>query len=632
VDTAKVRARCKLASVEAIEEEEKELADAERLPPSPGRKATLFPFQERATSKLLTRVLNKIKGQLLLAPVGTGKTFVIGALLDCLKQIGWHEGKTISPWPFVYVTKASIVEQTQRVLEKHFGICTVTECSVINIEQLRASFGELMLKCHIKVVDGEEIITWEWKPGVHPLLICWDECQILKNTDSQQSQIAQAFNRLSSEHYQIFFSATPFMRVCEAKCFALSIGFNTKHGSGFKVTEETWPMYAKMVAAPADPDEYSPAAIDRLMEELDPYIVQIKGVRSQYKALNRIEMIDFQSEESRKRYTMAWERYLAQLAKIQGSEGLEKAQSYFAILVQFLKFRMAAELARAEYIADWMYDRVQNGKAAVCAFSFKPTGKRVMEILHDKYGVPRDLVTFVWGGGQTAPNKKQKAKQKIVSNDILRQILKDGGITMDDLDLDNVDDYVEEKERPELALGPQSLKQRQKEIDAFQSGRSHYCLFTFKAGGVGLSLHHSDELTKVKCRRKKNGWYHAEDISKVPTRPREVILSPTYSAIELVQGLGRAPRLTSMSDTPQVIVFYRGTIEEKVAEIVSKKLRCLRRVIRAKESWEDVIVGGVPQGEREFRVPDEVLDKHTRNTEPDDKDDGVGLAMEEDDD
>ncbi len=50
----------------------------------------------------------------------------------------------------------------------------------------------------------------------------WDECQTLKNEDSDQSKRAQAYNNLDGEYYQIFSSATPFTRVCEAKCFAVS--------------------------------------------------------------------------------------------------------------------------------------------------------------------------------------------------------------------------------------------------------------------------------------------------------------------------------------------------------------------------------------------------------------------------
>ena len=60
----------------------------------------------------------------------------------------------------------------------------------------------------------------------------------------------------------------------------------------------------------------------------------------------------------------------------------------------------------------------------------------------------------------------------------------------------------------------------------------------------------------------------------------------------MVQGLGRAPRLTSLSVTKQTLLFYRGTVEDEIADIVSQKLRCLTKVVRQKESWSDVIVGG----------------------------------------
>lgn len=39
------------------------------------------------------------------------------------------------------------------------------------------------------------------------------------------------------------------------------------------------------------------------------------------------------------------------------------------------------------------------------------------------------------------------------------------------------------------------------------------------------------------------------------------------------------------------MMFFRGTIEEDVAAIVSLGLRCLTKVVRNKETWEDMIVG-----------------------------------------
>lgn len=619
-----------------IDEHELKPVEAhEALPPCASQKCFLFPFQERAARQLLDNiVVHKKRGQLLRAGVGTGKTFIIGAVACRLIEANFTEGKTYSPWAYAYITRASIVEQTERVLETMFSINTVTGVHVINIEQLRASFGELMVSCETVVEQGEEHVKWKWKNFVHPCVIFLDECQSVKNEDSQQSRIMQAFNELKIETYQIYFSATPFMRVAEAKCFAVSTRLPIKFGVGTQpLSNDNWSVFAKRIAAPAEPEEYSPPSVERMMEVLKDYIVDVKGVRSQFKAVNCTQLIDFQSEDEAKFYHQAWARYEAIMAKIKGYQ-LSAGQSRFLILAQFTVFRKAAELCRCEYFAKFMYDTVRTGQqVAALAVNFKGTIRRTTDILVNKYGVSRDDISLIWGGGKTGPSKKQKAKMAVVNNEALQQVLRDCGLNLDSLNLSDTEDYIEEEDDPTLRLGVQSLKQRQVEIDRFQSGKSHYAMFTFKAGGVGLSLHHTDEMTKVKCRRKKNGWVHVEDIPNIPTRQRVCILAPTFSAIELVQGLGRCPRLTSLSDTPQTVVFYKGTIEERVAALVSLKLRCLRKVVRTKESWEDTIVGGFAQDDTKLvvnNVEQSMGEKsHEVEAEEDDADDG-GMFMGDD--
>lgn len=589
------------------EDEMRPCEEHEKLPPCKRQKAFLFPFQERAARQLLDNIIVRgYNGQMLRAAVGTGKTYIIAAVIARLIEMKFCEGKTFSPWAICYITRASVVEQTKRVLSEQFGICVLTEVQVINIEALRASFGELMVHCDTVIELGEAHLVWSWRKGVHPLFIFLDECQAVKNTDSQQSQILQAFNNIRDiPTYQVYFSATPFMRVAEAKCFAVSTRMRTKYGLAESVplSNDTWHSFAKSVARPAEPEEYSPAAVERLMTKLSPYIVDVKGVRSQFKAINGVQMIQFQNKSEADFYHQAWERYEAMIEKIRGYS-LSDSQSRFLILAQFTVFRRAAELCRAPYLAKCAWEIVQTGKQVpVIAVSFKGTIRRMVDIWVNDYNVSRDDISLIWGGGKTAQTKKQKVKGAIVNNEILQQALKDIGITLTDLNLADVQDYIEEEDDPALRLGNQSLKERQREIDRFQRGRSHYCAFTLKAGGVGLSLHHTDEFTKEKCRRKKNGWVYVEDIPLIPTLQRVCLLTPSFSAIELVQGLGRCPRLTSLSDTPQTMVFYSGTIEERVAQIVSLKLRCLRKVVRSRESWEDCIVGGIPEQEcRELTV------------------------------
>lgn len=571
------------------------------FPQIPGVSAILFPFQVRAFWEIVDGIVEKKEtGLLLRAGVGTGKTFIIGAVIAYLKHIKWEPLEiAISLDKIILVTRASIVEQTKRVLEDKFGLSTIYDVNVFNIEQLRCIGGDkagaILVDKKIIVRQGVEYEEWSWKKHIHPVLVLWDECQGLKNEDSTQSKIAQALNDVEDMFpvYQVFFSATPFMRVCEAKCVAVAthLPYRTTFGT-HPLTNHDWHSFAKTVASPADPTDYNEASCERLMKHLSPYVIDVKGVRPQFNARNSTQLIDFATEEEKKYYDTAWERFLKKKAKLENSEVLSQAQSKFLVLVELLVLRTAAEYCKRYHYAKAVVEAVAEGKVVCLALNFKKSIIAVVKILIEDYGWSRDDISIVWGGGQTGPNKKQKqlAKLKEFGLDNLAGI----GINLEDFELEDVDDWESEELPESYRLKTQSLSERQKEIDRFQSGKSKVCLYTFKAGGVGLSLHHTDEMTKEKCRRQKNGWYVVEDIPKIPTRQRITIVGPTYSAIELVQGLGRAPRLTSMSETPQVILFYRGTIEERVCQIVSAKLRCLRKVVRTKESWEDVIVGGVP--------------------------------------
>ncbi len=111
-----------------------------------------------------------------------------------------------------------------------------------------------------------------------------------------------------------------------------------------------------------------------------------------------------------------------------------------------------------------------------------------------------------------------------------------------------------------------NIQERQRAIDNFQSGKSKIFLCTLKAGGVGISLHHE----------------------RPSAKPRIVFLPPTWSAIELVQMLGRAHRINSLSTTHQFVVWFQDTIEEQVAERVAQKIKCLKEIVTKRETWVDL--------------------------------------------
>lgn len=99
--------------------------------------------------------------------------------------------------------------------------------------------------------------------------------------------------------------------------------------------------------------------------------------------------------------------------------------------------------------------------------------------------------------------------------------------------------------------GGQKDSSRQKAITRFQSYEEPFIVANIRAGGVGISLHD-------------------------PTggKPRLALISPTFSAQDLRQALGRVHR-SGGAHSIQRIVFAAGTCEERACEAVEAKLACI---------------------------------------------------------
>lgn len=563
------------------------------LVPSPNESVFYYWFQKKAIAEMWKKVQEGKRGLLLLSGTGTGKTYMFAGLTRRALDANYHEGKTWSHIPYLILTKATIVEQQKRVFKKWFKIDPALDIEITNIEALRSKGGQLWVKQGMRIVNGEEEEYWEWKKNIQPCILMVDESQGTKNKSSKQSQIVYAYNDLPANTCLISISATPFTRVSEAQAFAVSTHRPLEHlgfPKGSILNNSNWHQYSRMIAAPAKPEEYNQAAIERLMEDLKDYIIRVRGVRPQFNAINGVKIVQFESKEKREYYNMAWERFLAEKAKLDAAKEAGDS-SDICQLVVLLKFAMAAEFCHAEHFARRMYEAWKKGKAPVAAVKFKNTFIEIATILNEKYLIPRSNMSFIFGGGQTQLTTKQKAKEKVKA---LKEKLEKMGMSVDemigDMGLEDVEDRVL-KDLPEhMRFGKQDLDDRQKEIDNFQSGKTQFALYTLKAGGVGLSLHHTDEMTAFKCRRKESGYAVEEDIPKVPVRPRESFVVVTYNAIELVQGIGRVPRLTSLSPTEQNVYCYDNTIEMQMAAIYSQKLRCLSSVVKMHEDWQDVVL------------------------------------------
>lgn len=576
-------------------------------PPNPLQTAIPYRHQLLGALQLFKEIIvEKKSANLLRAPAGIGKTITYLQVIRWLYDCEWLKAQLAPltpdfiPYPFVILTKATAIEQTKRVAEKGFGLsCGIGGLLVTNYDQLRSSFGEAYIDVVEVTRKGETFFEYKWKDFCHPMLIIPDECQGLKNPGAKQTEIMVSYAMiggfLGPKTYQAGVSATPFTKVSETRWFALAAKIDF---DGMKIdTDLKFDHFAKSVAAPSEPNEYNAAAMERAMKYLSPYIIEMSGVRTQFKARNACVGIDFRTEQERAFFNGAWERFMLEVEEIRKRSVDDGRSSAMDERIARLKFRIAGEQCKAKAIAESMYKDVSTGKfAAVAAFNFQSPIAMCVKELIETYGVPRHKISIRWGGNSAyggGGEEKTYTEQQIleilvrkgrgekIPNKVFNDIKAQLKSKIDKLD----------KLPAEWRLGPQSREQGQEEVDRFQRGDSEYCFFTFKSGGVALSLHHTDEWTDFKCRRRPDSNFaFEEDIPIVPTKPRRLYASPTYSPIELVQGLGRCPRLTSLSDTEQTILFYRGTVEMAVMLMVSRGLASLSKVITTREDWSDCIL------------------------------------------
>ena len=629
-------------------------------------KAVLYYFQKKAAAEAITKIIKEGKRALLvIAATGTGKTFIKFAIIRRLIDCKFEKDKTFGITNYLNITRASIVEQDKRVGTNFFSVLHPSETETVNIEQLRSRAGELWVRSRQTIIDGEEKEIWEWKPMIHPCFIALDECQAVKNESSTQHKILVALSKLDADITQLFMSATPFTRVSEAKAFAIATRKDISHITGIPgsiLTEATWATYAGYMADPSGsgqgvPTDYNEAAVERLMKDLDDYIVRVKGVRWQFNAINKTEVIDFEppSEDNdftdtEQEYILAWQTYLEEMAKLE-REVTDNPR--FQALVKLGKFLQAAEYAKRYIFVKRLITDYRNGYAAILGCKQKKTIIAVVKILISKYGIARNKISLIWGGGQTVLSAKQKLKAAVRAKE---DLFKEQGISMEDLGLDEVEDRILEDIPEELRLGNQSKEERQKEIDRFQGGVSDFCIFTFKSGGVGLSLHHTDELTNSwnesapgykdwlekdirnwnrnkpeskrvkpgKVRKQNNGYAYVEDIPFIKTKPRKSTISTTWSPIEMVQAVGRPARLTSLSNTEQSVVGFRGTVEEEQLFVLMHRLKCLSKVVRQREPWSDLIqrmrTGGLSEAKKAAR---DFIDNNKLTEDSEDKAESV---------
>lgn len=127
------------------------------------------------------------------------------------------------------------------------------------------------------------------------------------------------------------------------------------------------------------------------------------------------------------------------------------------------------------------------------------------------------------------------------------------------------------KEMPDEPIstirGGQAAYDRLQQIDNFQNGTSRIMVAMMGAGGTGIGLH---------------------DIKGI--RPHYGFHSPPESITQMIQALGRLDRLGSKSNSVQRIVFVAGTIEEKIAEGLLKKMQTIGELNGEEDAIDNIFL------------------------------------------
>ena len=453
-----------------------------------------IPFQKTAALELADKLL-KERGALLQAGTGVGKTYITAQALKQVIPTLLEREAPDTPFPVLWIGPAATMIQTQRVL-KSYGIAQYVMTLSYSALTSPKTGGAMFYQTRTEVTYGQEQIVYDWRECMLPRLVVFDECQALKNEESTRTAIARG---LPDSVKRLFISATPYQRVCEARTVMVGVGMRSEYNV-LPLSQGTAPSVMRSLATYGNTAAYSPKAMEKVKGVMQPYTVNVKGIRFKHKAHTECVLINFQRSEERDAYNNAYNEYLEELFRLRGQTG---HGILAARLVAMQKFRQKAEEIRSPIVAGRAHNAIQEGSQVIIASNFKNMLRGAWQALTKRYGYDSERIGFVTGG--------------------------------------------------------QTAEQRQRHVDEFQAGKRDVMLLTMQAGGVGISLHHEQD----------------------EARPRHIILPPTWSAIDLIQCLGRSHRITSRSNTLQEVLWYRDTIEERVAAVVENKVKCINKAVRS---------------------------------------------------
>lgn len=284
--------------------------------------------------------------------------------------------------------------------------------------------------------------------------------------------------------------------------------------------------------------------IQKIYREMEQSIVKLKfdHLNSRYKELEDLENKDFTSltrdqisrlnslRKDHDKNNQQLQEFRGKLSKYgskveighlnKTSFGDEKKN----MLTVMLKARQRVELLKADTLVELGIDFLEQGKSVVIFVNFIETleylqkqfqSKGKQYFNHDKKGLNGDKkITFKKRGNQ---------KEGVDGISIIR--------------------------------GGQSTEVRQREIDLFQSNNNRLIIASMGSGRESISLHDLDG-----------------------NHPRVSLISPSWSAQDLIQALGRIHRAEGKSKCLQYLIYCAGTIEDRICEIIQQKVKTINAI------------------------------------------------------
>lgn len=546
---------------------------------------TLFPEQEGVFKSLDKHFfVDNQQAALQDGFTGSGKTYIAAALAANAIRVRKITDDPKNAWrlhPVIIFCPKGVAENWRRVIES-FGLADLLarrKILVFSDSEFDTNAGKMFVDEHEDFSSGE--ISIVWNPVMTPILAIVDECHRYVNIKSYRTKCIEALIKSPIEKKLLFMSATPMEKINDSFIFAFAANCELL---GVKVDRNTFNYFAGLLDA--TPHKPNREALKRLRNVLSSHIFSIPYVKPKHKAINVVQLIDFQSPAHAEIYESAHQRYLEACRK----SGKNTMFGRFEAFVALANYRKTVEPLRAYWIAKRCAENYHSGKLATAVgTAFKETIVEVAFQLVDKYNIPRDRISIVWGG------KKEYKQEDLLSRAELDSILKNPNIQellknrpllkkvritlrylQDQLEHSETAEeqaYRHNKLRELSLVGKQSDNKRQVEIDKYQNGQATIALFTNASGGIGLSF----------------------DRDKEFLLPREGLFTPVYSGKEFQQVLGRLVRRASLSDAIQRICMMRNTVEEfHVAPILDEKLKCIAEITNRNFDIIDLLARETP--------------------------------------